>query len=203
MPSPATCTGNAVALRESYDVSWAPGARRVLVVHRAGDPVDQVQEPLGPPYGPSVGRGAVVPDDQHVSLARRGVWMKLVLAGVAVLAVGCGLMPSSQSVQLLTGSPPPIGSGGCFTNSASGQLVVDPKYGTAIINDDVQATFPVTVAWRPGFTARHFGSEVEVLDPQGNVVAVTGRSYRIAGGYVDWPGLSVHLFWACDFVNAS
>lgn len=93
---------------------------------------------------------------------------------------------------------------GCFTNWAEGPLVVDPKYGTAIIVGEVQTP----VAWRPGFTGQRVGSEVEVLDPQGNVVALTGHSYRIAGGYISpgssggWPGLPVeHAFWACDFVN--
>jgi hypothetical protein len=64
---------------------------------------------------------------------------------------------------------------------------------------------PMTVAWRPGFTARRSGSEVEVLDPQGIVVATTGRSYRFSGGIVSAggsPGLQLpeptaQVIWAC------
>lgn len=131
---------------------------------------------------------------------------------LALCLIGCGWLPSDGGpVQLLTG--PPGFVPGCFTNSASGPLIVDPTYGTAIIDEimiRVTGTRPppIPIAWRPGFTARRIGSEVEVLDPQGNAVAITGKSYTLAGGYVsaggssglDWPGLPVGVFWACDFV---
>jgi hypothetical protein len=99
-------------------------------------------------------------------------------------------------VDLLTdnGNAP---TAGCYTNSAQGPLLVDPRYGTAIIDSDVRATAPVPVMWRVGFTGRRAGSELEVLDPHGNVVATTGRAYRIAGGYT---GEDPRVFWACDFV---
>jgi hypothetical protein len=111
----------------------------------------------------------------------------------------------SDPVQLVTGFPTMIGdNGGCFTDSAAGPLLVDPKYGTAIIDTDVHSTGPVPVAWRLGFTGRRVGSEIEVLDPKGNVVATTGHMYRIAGGYVSpvtFPNLPANgMFWACDFV---
>jgi hypothetical protein len=139
--------------------------------------------------------------------------MKRVVATLAVpLALaGCGsIFPGPH---LITGRG--MAEGSCFTSSASGPLVVDPMYGTAIVDMDQVATAPegvsppapVPVAWRPGFTARPVGPEVEVLDPEGNVVAVTGHSYRISGGYVgpdssgSWPGLKVGVFWACDSVS--
>jgi hypothetical protein len=123
------------------------------------------------------------------------------------------LPPYGDPVQLLTG--PPGGNGGsCFAASASGLLVVDPTYGTAIVDNNLQSMVPVsdvpvTVAWRPGFIARRSGSEVEVLDPQGNAVAITGRSYRLDGGYLQadgssgfkWPELPTRVFWACDSVT--
>jgi hypothetical protein len=117
------------------------------------------------------------------------------------------LVPNGDAVQLITG--PPGGSLGCFLNHASGRLVVDPKYGTAIVDNDVRGSTPMTVAWRPGFTARHVGSEVEVLDAQGNSVAITGRSYMVPGGLVSaggssglvWPELRILVFWACDSVT--
>jgi hypothetical protein len=108
--------------------------------------------------------------------------------------------------QLITGPPGPRGNP-CFVDYAEGPLVVDPTYGTAIIDTDVRATTPIPVAWSSGFTARRLGPEVVVLDPHGNVVAVTGRNYRIAGGYVaaggssgiNWPDLPVGVFLACSF----
>ena len=127
---------------------------------------------------------------------------------LAMCLLGCGgLLPDGSQVRLLTG-PPGGNGGGCFTDSASGPLVFDPTYGTAIIDRDVGSSSPMTVAWRPGFTARRIATEVEVLDPAGNVVAITGRNYRIAGGYVNaggssglvWPELPIDVFWACDSV---
>jgi hypothetical protein len=133
-------------------------------------------------------------------------------AGLLVFLVGCSSgAPSGGAGQLLTGA---VFSGGCFTNSASGPLVADPKYGTAIIDEvmtrvtGTQAS-PVPVAWRPGFSARQAGSEVEVVAPDGHVVATTGKRYRIDGGYVGpyvggssgWAGLAVAFFWACDRVT--
>jgi len=137
-----------------------------------------------------------------------GVMKPIALTLAMVLAlVGCAGSGgrSSEPVQLLTGLSTLIRGGGCFTNWAEGPLVIDPTYGTAIIDTDVHSSTPVTVAWRPGYTARRVGSEVQVLDPDGKVVAITGRRYRIAGGYQNGdqfePQLPVGVFWACDFVN--
>jgi len=128
---------------------------------------------------------------------------------MALLVLACG--PFEDSVQLLTGFPTFMGNGpGCYTNSASGPLGVDPTYGTAITDEDMIAVTgtrppPIPVMWRPGYTAHHVGSEVAVTDPHGNVVAVTGRRYRIAGGYVGGdssaPQLPIRVFWACDAVT--
>jgi hypothetical protein len=127
--------------------------------------------------------------------------------------VACGLLPSTaESVQLVTG--PPDGFNGCFSANTAGRLVVDPKYGTAIVGDGhvsmiPPGAVPLTVAWRPGFTARRSGSEVEVFDRQGFTVAITGRSYRLEGGGVSaggssglkWPELRTSVFWACGSVD--
>lgn len=130
---------------------------------------------------------------------RRGLVVG-VAVGLFVIAGGLALqsrlvgVPLLNGVPLLTGVPPMVGGGGCFTNSAMGLLVVDAAAGTAIIDEDVRASVPMRVMWRPGFSARRVGSEVEVLDQGGSVVATTGRRYRIDGGYVDG------AFWACDRV---
>jgi hypothetical protein len=131
------------------------------------------------------------------------------LAALLAAAVfGCGSSPGpslGEPIHLVTGSP--IGGRGCFTFAAQGMLVVDQTYGVAIVvaNGPGPSTRAI-VAWRPGFTGRRVGPEVAVVNPDGQVVATTGRSYRIAGGYVDnmsTPGLPVatSAFWACDFVD--
>jgi len=130
-----------------------------------------------------------------------------IVSALALSLVGCGLLPShGDPVELVTGDPL---HGGCYTAQVAGLLVVDPTYGTAIVATNhgsmVQLSdMPATLAWPPGFTARRSGSEVEVLGPQGNTVAITGRSYQFWGGYTsaghefpNWPKLPTQLIWAC------
>ena len=137
------------------------------------------------------------------------VFVTLVLA---MVAVGCALL--RDRVPLLAGDYDGMASSGaCFASmSVRGPLVVDPTYGTAVMDgvviEGATSAHVVPVAWRPGFTARRSGPEVEVLDPQGNVVAVTGRRYVIPGGYVTpgsgfpaQPAPPAQVFWACDSVT--
>jgi hypothetical protein len=137
--------------------------------------------------------------------------MKRVAAtlALAVVLVGCGPSfsePSlSEPVSLITTNGSPNNEGSCATVFASGPLVVDPTYGTAIIDPSLHqpdTTRPIPVAWRPGFTARRLGSEVEVLDPQGNVVAITGHEYTLSGSYMGKnagspPSFPDRAFWVC------
>jgi hypothetical protein len=129
---------------------------------------------------------------------------RLGVAAILVLVLAsCGSTISGGApVQLLTGVVPGYTeNGGCFTNFAVGTLVVDEKYGTAITDETAMSDHPVTtpVMWRPGFTGRRAGSEVEVMDRQGLVVARTNQRYQIAGGY--WFE-NPRAFVACDFVIA-
>ena len=122
---------------------------------------------------------------------------------VALLLLGCGALSFGAPVPLLTGLPPGYenanGPIGCFTNHADGPLIVDKQYGTAVVDRSNSGDGSSTpIMWRPGFTARQSGSEVEVFDANGLVVATTGRGYSIAGGYV---GENPRVFWACDSVR--
>ena len=122
-------------------------------------------------------------------------------ASVAVLAtavVGCGFF--GESVPLLNGTVPGYtDTGGCFTNFAVGLLVVDPDYGTAVV-DETASNTRTPVMWRPGYVGKRVGSEVEVHDQNGVPIATTGRRYQIAGGY---SGENPRAFVACGFVNAA
>ena len=92
---------------------------------------------------------------------------------------------SSDAVPLLTGTGPFSGADHtCYLNRAVGTLVVDQTYGTAIVQEvgDGFPPFITPVMWWHGFSGRRAGSQVEVLDPEGTVVAVTGRRYSIGGG---------------------
>ena len=108
------------------------------------------------------------------------------LVGLAGAAFLSGLL--GRQVPLLTGwgplEPREPGEVGCYTNFAVGQLVVDAEFGTALIeegHDAVPVRDPVPVMWPPGHTGRQSGSEVEVLDKSGRVVARTGNRYQIEG----------------------
>ena len=124
---------------------------------------------------------------------------RLALLFVLTFAVGTAGC-AGEPVQLLTrdgpvAAPLPPGSlprVGCYANFALGELVVDPVNGTAIVDMGT-----VAVMWPAGYTGRQAGSEVEVLDPQGQVVAVTGHRYQIEGGT---PPDAPHAFLACGYV---
>jgi hypothetical protein len=119
---------------------------------------------------------------------------------LALVVLGCG--PLGGRVELVTGAPPGWDGSSCSLSSTGGLLVADEKYGTAIIQRPTRTSVPVV--WRPGFTAQRMGSEVQVLDPGGNIVATTGRTYLMMGGYVgggsEWPVVPDTpdtAFWAC------
>jgi len=114
---------------------------------------------------------------------------------VAVTAAGCEGPP----VTLLTGQNPftdgEPGMVGCYTNFAVGELEVDATYGTAITDESIGGTGPVR--WPTGYSGRHSGSEVEVLDRDGQVVARTGNRYQIEGAFV---GDGPRAWLACGYV---
>jgi hypothetical protein len=116
---------------------------------------------------------------------------------LGLFVIGCGLLP--ERVPLLTGTPYPEQNGkfGCYTAINQTLLTYDPTYGT------VDGGGPV--AWPPGFTARRAGSEAEVLDPSGNVVAITGKRYWLEGGTPpQWPDPQPKQpisWWVCGAVH--
>ena len=97
-------------------------------------------------------------------------------AAVALSLIGCG--PSGGGLVTYDGP--------CYVASITGKLVVDPS-GTAMVPvGDGPHTGTLRdrmiVAWPPGYTARPNGSEVDVLDAHGGVVATTGNIYTLLGG---------------------
>jgi hypothetical protein len=90
---------------------------------------------------------------------------------------------SGDQVQLLTGVDR------CFgVFPVEGTLLANPTSGTTIDGEPVM--------WPKGFTGRRVGSEVAVSDPQGNVVATTGKRYRLAEGGAG-PNPPAGVFYAC------
>jgi hypothetical protein len=110
---------------------------------------------------------------------------------------------SGEPVELLTGVSAECWAGAGPT--VEGPLLSDPKAGTTI-KQELSRGQPsdgsiVPVMWPTGYTGRRVGLEVEVLDPAGNVVAVTGRRYLLEAGPVRGPDYqlinSVGAFPAC------
>ena len=95
------------------------------------------------------------------------------------LTISVAGWPVGLPVKLLTGTREP---GECLAANTTGLLIVDPKAGTAIVQEDMaEQTAPVS--WPAGFTGRKSWSQVEVLDTAGHVVARTGQRYELLGGY--------------------
>jgi hypothetical protein len=89
--------------------------------------------------------------------------------GLALVVLGCG---SVGGRPLVTSA----GGVGCFTARTDGLLLADREYGTVLEGG-------TPVAWPKGFTARWAGSEVEVYDADGHLVAFTGQHYSLDGGF--------------------
>ena len=111
---------------------------------------------------------------------------------LVALLVGCGTI---APVNLLTSDQ------NCHPAPAVGLLVVDQQYGTAISEQIPPPpdgwTRPVPIAWPAGFSGRYAGGEIEVVGPDGVVLAVTGKRYEFAGVGVEVGG--IRAFGACAF----
>lgn len=112
----------------------------------------------------------------------------------AMLALALYLLGCDATVRLRTSdTDTPLG---CFLMGTFGKLIVDAKYGTALHGPD--AIRPVV--WPRGFTGRRVGSEVEVLDRGGRLVATTGKAYEIMYN-TGPPGRNPGELYACGEVH--
>jgi hypothetical protein len=93
---------------------------------------------------------------------------------LALSLVGCGAWPWDRP-PLLTRAETDDPNTGCVLMGFFGQLVPDPESGTAIVG----ALDRHPIRWPHGYTARRVGSELEVIDPIGKVVAVTGMQVEL------------------------
>jgi hypothetical protein len=103
----------------------------------------------------------------------------VVALALALCLVGCG--PIVAPVKLLT-----YEVDSCHPAPAAGQLVADQRFGTALLDSSWGPLMPV--AWPSGYTGRYAGGEIEVVAPDGHLVAVTGKRYELIGVGVDVGG---------------
>lgn len=143
---------------------------------------------------------------EGILLTRLG--LGVLLLGL-VLAFGLVFVSMSGApVTILTGtggiSGNTVGSTqvGCYTDYITAELVTDPTFGTAVIEHNSTGRNPdhrYPVMWLPGDTGRSSGSEVEILDRSGSVIARTGQAWQIEGGFQTGPGGQVDWV-ACGYV---
>ena len=105
---------------------------------------------------------------------------RIAAVGLALLLAGCA---AREPVAIVTDTGYSGDNLACWlaSNDDTELLLADPQYGTVLKYDNGE-TAPAK--WPPNYTARRAGPEVGVMDPHGNVVAITGRRYRI-----DWVSL--------------
>ena len=132
------------------------------------------------------------PHNDSPALQRYGLTKaRLLLAIVAALT---GFVLVFLVLTRFPGGPVPLltgagrdGSGGCYLNWFVDELVVDPSHGVAVVEEYTTDAGPqsrvMPIMWPTRYTARRSGAEVEVLSHDGRVVARTGATYRIQGGY--------------------
>lgn len=109
--------------------------------------------------------------------------------GAAVLLVlgvlaGCSapvvpVVPAVPAVPLLT-----YVLDECHPAPNAGLLVADPTYGMVLRYDKVDFGPPRAakpVAWPTGYTGRRVAGQIEVVGPDGRVVATTGNHYELIG----------------------
>jgi hypothetical protein len=97
----------------------------------------------------------------------------LVLASSTLSMAACGGSP--VTLRYIS----PGGPSDCYLAAYTGELVADPTAGM-VFADNYGHRMPVL--WPVGWTGRSSGSEVEVLDPRGTVVAKTGTTISPTGG---------------------
>ena len=105
----------------------------------------------------------------------RGGRMRLLITALtlSLSLIGCGAStPRGEQVQLPTEKAAKgFGNGSVLMHEVI-DVVADPQTGTPVI-----ANGNGPMRWPEGFTAWRVGSEVEVLDPAGNRVLITGGRY--------------------------
>jgi hypothetical protein len=90
---------------------------------------------------------------------------------VGALLLGCGSLRGEQVPLVITDGE--VFGDGCVLLYEVVDVIADPTSGTVVKGGG----WPLR--WPKGYTGRRVGSEVQVLDPAGNVVLTTGGRYRI------------------------
>ena len=110
---------------------------------------------------------------------------------LALFLLGCGseALPADRVALMIANKAP----SGCYLTYHEVDLIADPLYGTAV--QSIGASAPVY--WPAAYTGHRVGSEVEVRNPSGKVVATTGRSYHYWKAELYEPGVETAYIGTC------
>ena len=97
---------------------------------------------------------------------------RIAALGLALLLAGCRAAPGATRGEMVPLLFTDRGSN-CVGSYEVMDIVADPNVGTVTR----QGGWPLK--WPRGFTGWRFGSEVQVLDPSGDVVLTTGERYEL------------------------
>jgi hypothetical protein len=127
-----------------------------------------------------------------LALVALGVGMVVLALAITGMGVGTSRQDSPGALPLLTQASRAGGPMGpaCYLSFATGRLVLDVRYGAAIVENGA----PMPVMWPIDYRARASGGELEVVDASGASIVTTGSTVRIWGGY---EGDSPRYFLAC------
>jgi hypothetical protein len=110
--------------------------------------------------------------------------VKLLGPAVLLAIAGVAFLIGHERVDLahgtVSGTTEGEGIVNCYTSGTVGDLVVDPAAGVAIV-EKTGARY--MVMWPSGYMGQRAGSEIEVLNREGKVIARTGTHVSIDGGY--------------------
>jgi hypothetical protein len=107
--------------------------------------------------------------------------MAIGIAAVALFLAGCvnSRPPEVEHIDVPTRGAPAGGVIACMDALAGGTIVDDPRWGTALAQDD---GIRMQVVWPAGYAARRIDGVLELLDESGHVVARAGDRVLVAGG---------------------
>ena len=116
------------------------------------------------------------------------ITLGVVLIGglLAALALDLGASPATPALVAIPTSDAVPGQA-CNGALLEGKLIAHPQWGLAVQNIGAE---PLLVFWPHGWYRRDSGDHVELLDPDGEVIARAGDHISAGGGGININGVS-------------
>ena len=102
-------------------------------------------------------------------------------SGLGALALALTVSACGSSPATIKTLDPNDRDESCYLSGVAGDLVIDSTAGTAIIDDMTGQR--VIVTWPQAWTGRSSGSQVEIINRQGQPAYRTGTHVNLSGGF--------------------